>query len=55
MKCCTKKPGQPRCGRDATHTIKLGYTVKRTKKKESAELHFCAQHYLEVKNITMSN
>ena len=43
------------CGKEATHSIQLGYTVKRTKEKESTELRLCAEHYLEVKNIVAPN
>ena len=54
MKCETRK-GIWHCNKEATRTMNLGYVVKSTKKKESAELHLCAEHYLEVKNIVTPN
>ena len=50
MECQTHK-GKWHCDKRATHTMKVGYTIKRTGEKEFADLHLCDKHYLEVKNI----
>ena len=54
MRCKTRR-GKWRCDKRAIHTMKVGYTVKRTGKKEFAEMHLCNEHYNEVNGILMPN